>query len=183
MKIISGKLRGRNIPTDKNADYRPSTSKFREAVFNILTMGKYGNIIEDAQVLDLYCGSGSLGLEAISRGASSVTFVDQNYNYITSLKKLCEDYKVSNHASFVKADACNLPTSHKSYDIVFMDPPYDKGYLGKTLQGLKSGWLKDGSKVVIEIPEHESLEGDENFELVYCRQYGSNKLIIFEYHI
>ena len=117
MKIISGSLRGVVIPTVKNAKYRPTTGKFKEALFSILTSGEFAanGGFHDKVVLDLFSGSCSIGLEALSRGAKHVTFVDVERDNLEIAKNFVKKHNLDSMASFINSDATNLRNSKIKY--------------------------------------------------------------------
>lgn len=184
IKIISGKHKGRVIPTLKNADYRPSTSRFREALFSILTSGQYGEqeIIEHANVLDLFAGSGSLSFEALSRGAKTATLVDTNELYLRHAKAFAEKIGESANITCFKASAINLPYAGKKYNLVLMDPPYEKNFIPKVLKSLISEkWLEDEALIVAEMAKIEKFEIPEKITILDERKYSNSKLLIMRY--
>jgi len=176
MRIISGSLRGCIIPTAKNAKYRPSTGKFKEAIFSILT-SSYG--LKDKVVLDLFAGTGSLGLEAISRGASHATFVDIDSIHLNTTKSFAEKYHIMDQTQFIRADATNLISTNLKYDIIFIDPPYAKNIVEKALTSLyKAQWLSSDAVIVIEVGAREEVDLPDWCLLVEERVYGGSKMII-----
>ena len=129
MQIIAGIHKGRKLftPTDKGV--RPTASKMREAVFNILTNM---NAIEDAKVVDLCCGTGALGIEAISRGAKLVVFIDGSNQHLQLARANIEQIKENDKAIFLRANAENLPKANQKFDLIFLDPPYHKKIADRT---------------------------------------------------
>lgn len=184
-KIITGKYKGRVIPTNSKADYRPSTSKFREAVFSILTSGKYApdDVIENSNILDMFSGSGALGFEALSRGAKSVTMLDVNRDYLKISQEFAKKIGISDdEIKFICASALNLPKSKKEFNIVFMDPPYGKDFVAKSLKNLvKNNWLLDNSLIIIESEYGCDFALDDHYEEILKRDYGKSILTILKY--
>lgn len=182
IKIISGKYKGRIIPTIKNATYRPSTARLRESLFSILSSPCYEDNLLDAEVLDLYSGSGSLAFEALSRGAKSATLVDIDENCLKSAKAFAEKIDRAEDIACFKTSAINLPYSGRSYNLVFMDPPYGKNLVSKTLTSLiEQKWLKSGSILVIEMEKREDFKHTGEFSTLDERKYGNSKLIVMKY--
>jgi 16S rRNA (guanine966-N2)-methyltransferase len=147
MRIISGQFRGRRLFTPEDQRVRPTSDKVREAIFNIL-----GPSVEGARVLDLFCGTGALGLEALSRGAASLVLVDGSLKSLALARRNLE--LVGAQARLVKAE---LPGQLKRvvedgpFDLVFLDPPYRKDLLLPCLEGLAGlGLLLPGARVVAE---------------------------------
>ncbi|MFW0777681.1 MAG: 16S rRNA (guanine(966)-N(2))-methyltransferase RsmD [Rickettsiales bacterium] len=178
MRIISGKHKGRRIEFPKEAldIIRPTSEYAREAIFNILTHGKYGlngQTFDDKHVLDAFCGTGAFGLEALSRGAKSVTFVDQARESLATAKHNTQRINEMDNAEFLLANATKLPKARKAYDVVFLDPPYFSKLIGPTLESLrKGGWIAEDGMVVVEHDIKEILELPESYTLLDGRRYG-----------
>ena len=122
LRVISGKLKNRIIPTSNKIKFKPSTTRTREAIFNIIGSWSFDKELDGANVLDVFCGSGSLGLEALSRGAGFVGFIDASLEQINLLKTFIAKVDQEKNAGFIHATAEKLPYSNKLYDIVLMDP-------------------------------------------------------------
>ena len=185
LRIISGKHKNRLIPKVKNAKCRPSTSKFKEAVFSILT--SYEFIDQDLfssnyNVLDLFSGTGSYGFEALSRGISFVTFIDINLDCIKLAKDFAELIGEKDNTSFLHLNALILPKSNRNYDLVFMDPPYHNNFVPKAIDSLiKNNWIKSGSLIIAELAEKDDVLLQNSIKLLKQRIYGNNKLLILRY--
>ena len=151
MRIISGKYRGVNIPSPKEEIVKPTLDRIKENIFNIIQFKVQGSIC-----LDLFCGSGALGLECLSRGAKEVDFVDNNKANIASLKKFLErlnatDYKLHNCDYYEVLKKAS--ESNKKFDVIFLDPPYDTDLAEVALQKIfKFGLLNENGVVVWEHP-------------------------------
>lgn len=178
MRIISGKHKGRRIELLKEASdvVRPTSDFAREAIFNILSHGKLGlgrHPFHDQPVLDVFCGTGALGLEALSRGAAKVTFVDKSRDALANVRhnalKMHEDGQVE----LVQADAASLPRSRTQYGLVFLDPPYFTDLLAPALASLKAGgWLADDALLIVEHDAKQPLALPEGFTAFDSRRYG-----------
>ncbi len=178
MRIIAGKHKGRRIELDRSTGnlIRPTSDFAREAIFNILTHGKCGlngHSFVDKRVLDLFCGTGALGLEALSRGAAKVTFVDQAREAIAIAKYNAERMHEEANAEFILTDAVRLAKARQAYDLIFLDPPYFSKLLAPTLENLHSGgWIAEDGVLVAEHDAKETLTLPEAFETVDERRYG-----------
>ncbi|MDX2050221.1 MAG: 16S rRNA (guanine(966)-N(2))-methyltransferase RsmD [Rickettsiaceae bacterium] len=184
MRIISGRHKGRIIPSLAQEDYRPTTSKFREALFSILSSGEFGesDVIKDAKMLDLYAGTGSLSFEALSRGIRSVTLVDTNEKYLQIAREFAQKIKEEDKFFCIKCSAINLLYSNIKYDIVVMDPPYGKKLITKTLRSLvQNNWLSDNCIIAIESEPDEKFQLEDNMHILQKRKYGNSKLTIISY--
>lgn len=186
MRIVAGKFRGKNLTnSDHLKSLRPTSDKNREALFNILSCGKIvkeiGFEIIDADILDLCCGSGAVGFEALSRGAKSVLFLDNNSAHLNLVKKNSEILKVENSIKILNADAKKLPKNDKFFDLIFIDPPYAEDYFAIMKSLSENGWLQKNSLIVVEFqtatkPQDFALE---NFKLLDLRQYGKTSFAFF----
>ena len=185
LKIIAGKHKNRLIPKAKNAECRPSTSKFKEAVFSILTSGEFIDedlFCGDKNALDLFSGTGSYGFEALSRGVTSVTFIDMNLDSIRLAKDFAELIGEKDNTSFLHLNALSLPKSNCNYDLVFIDPPYHNNFVPKAIDSLiKNNWIKNGSLLVAELGQKDDILLQDNIKLLKQRIYGNNKLLVLKY--
>jgi 16S rRNA (guanine966-N2)-methyltransferase len=180
LKIISGNLKGRIIPIIKGAKFKPSTTRTREAIFSIISSWQFTHKLVGANVLDVFCGSGSLGLEAVSRGAGFVSFIDSSLPQIALLKEFTSHLALSN-VGFIHANAERLPAANRKYDIVIMDPPYFANLAVLALLSLQKGnWLADEAIIIVELATKEDLLLPATFALLDKRVYGNNKLLFLQ---
>ena len=182
MRIISGRFGGRKLTNvgkgDSAAHLRPTTDRVREALFSALEGGRYGNPIEDTHVLDLFAGSGALGLEALSRGARHVTFVENGRKSIALLQSNIALLGAT-ETRILKADALRLPKADVAANLVFLDPPYGKSLGTKALVAAsKAGWMASGALTVWE--EANPMEALEGFTLRDHRRYGDTHVSIMD---
>lgn len=141
------------------------------------------SILWESEVLDLYAGTGSLAFEALSRGAKSATLIDISPDYLQAAKQFAVLINETENTKFLCLDALNLPKAYKSFDIIFMDPPYYQRLADRTIKGLiKGGWLKNGSLIVVELAKTEDIADQAGLKLIKRRVYGNNKLLIFQYN-
>jgi 16S rRNA (guanine966-N2)-methyltransferase len=186
LRIIAGKHRGRNIETKESKRIRPTGSMARGAIFNILAHGTFGVAGESPlmgrNVLDLFCGTGALGLEALSRGAKHVTFVDQSNESITLARTNVKNFGEEEATQFVRSDSTSLPPARSRNHLVFIDPPYNSGLAPKSLKSLRDqGWLEDGAVVVVELSAREDLLAPEGYDMFDERKYGSTKIVFLRF--
>jgi 16S rRNA (guanine966-N2)-methyltransferase len=152
MRIVGGRLRGRSLIGPKTDEIRPTADRLRESLFNIL-VHSYGEPVSGARVLDLFAGTGALGLEAISRGAAFALFVDNQPAARALIRANVEALGVGGVTRVFRRDATKLgPASPiDPFSLVFIDPPYRKGFAEKALGSLRDGgWLVSGALVVVE---------------------------------
>lgn len=185
MRIIAGQHRGLTLASvgagDTIAHLRPTSDRVRESLFSLLIGGAYGNPITGAHVLDLFAGTGALGLEALSRGATHATFVDDGRKAQSLIReniKLTRRDKTTTR--LIRTDATKLPPNKDTpCSLVFLDPPYGKG-LGETALAAArtGGWLAEDALIIWEesTPQH-ALDG---YELHDQRKYGDTWISIME---
>ncbi|UFM65596.1 16S rRNA (guanine(966)-N(2))-methyltransferase RsmD [Paracoccus sp. MA] len=156
MRIVGGTLRGLKLAEigagDPAAHLRPTTDRVRESIFNLLINGTHGNPIPGARVLDLFAGTGALGLEALSRGAARVAFVDDGVAARGLLRMNIEKARAMGVTDVWRRDATSLGENRGApYGLVFLDPPYGKGLGERALESaLAGGWIAPGGMVVWE---------------------------------
>ena len=176
MRIVGGNLRGLKLADigagDPAAHLRPTTDRVREAIFNLLINGTHGNPIPGARVLDLFAGTGALGLEALSRGAARVAFVDDGATARALLRRNIELMRAMGTTDVWRRDATTMgPNRGAGYDLVFMDPPYGMGLGERALAScVAGGWLQPGALIVWE--ENTPPIVPEGFEEIDQRKYG-----------
>ncbi|MDA5092631.1 16S rRNA (guanine(966)-N(2))-methyltransferase RsmD [Aliiroseovarius sp. KMU-50] len=182
MRIIAGRFRGLALASvgkgDAGAHLRPTTDRVRESLFSMLTGGRFGDPIEDARVLDLFAGTGALGLEALSRGASHVTFVDDGRKSLSLIRENVAKCRCKDEVTIVKRDATRLPEG-TPHDLIFLDPPYGKGMGEKALaSAMTGGWIAPGALIVWE--ENAEITLPDGVELLDSRRYGDTVISVCE---
>ena len=169
MRIIAGTLRGKQLSTPKDMRIRPTSDRAREAVYSII-FSKLETPINECSVIDIFSGTGALGLEAASRGAKNVTFVDIDLTLTQKNAKLC-GFK---NLSFIKKDARYLPKSAHFFDIIFLDAPYNQGLSEPTLKTiLAQGYCAANSLIIVETAKAEELNYPSDLTLIDERIYGA----------
>jgi len=187
MRIIGGDMKGRRIETPKGRDIRPTSDRAREAVFNLLMNGKPAVDIKGKVVVDVFAGTGALGLEAMSRGAEHVVFVDNSMVSLACLEANTIGLGVFSRSSIISADARYLarPPSVASAgaDLLFVDPPYHQDLVVPCLKRLAdTGWIGENGLVVAEMESNAQFECPLDFGVVDSRTYGAAK-IVFLYRV
>lgn len=173
MRVITGSLKGRTIQTVPSADTRPTSDKIKEAVFHV--MGPY---FDGGNGLDLYAGSGSLGIEAISRGMESVTFIDRSNEAIKTIRKNIRQLHIENQCHVYRNSALRaidiLAKQQKSFDLIFIDPPYKSTEYETVLSQIKSLHLanEDCYIYVEHAPANEFIYDEQFYELFFSRTYS-----------
>lgn len=181
MRIIAGRFKGRKLAEFEGRDIRPTSDRARESMFNLLMHGQYaGEAVIGQHVVDLCCGTGALGLEALSRGAESVTFVDQDKKALGLARDNAIHCGISNTCHFLQGDVTRLPTASKQAALILMDAPYDTPLLAPAYASLKAqGWLQSGTLIVNEMPSHATPPQLDGAELLDSRKYGKATIHIY----
>lgn len=180
MRIVGGTFRGLKLADpgagDPAAHLRPTPDRVREALFNVLSQGRWGNLVAGARVLDLFAGTGALGLEALSRGAAQVTFIEEGAAGRALIRANVEKMRAGGVTRLFRRDATRLGDNRgPAFDLVFMDPPYGQGLGAAALASAQAGgWLADGATVVWE--ENTAQQAPAGFALLDQRQYGQTWL-------
>lgn len=180
MRIVGGRFRGRAIAAPSHAGLRPTADRVRESVFNILLHGIDGLDLEGARVIDLFAGTGALGLEALSRGAAYCLFVEEAVEARALIRSNVEAMGLMGVTKIYRRDATTLGPAapHQPFDLAFLDPPYGKGLAEKALQALLDGnWLKAGAVAVVEERVTETVSLPQGFAEVDRRSYGDTQVI------
>ncbi len=194
MRITAGKLKNREVfsPNDKDKSIRPTSSKTRMAVFNILAHSKFHSeidflteenpsLIKDRVIADIYCGTGIIGFEALSRGAKTVLFVDKNGQTVDMAKKSALKLGVYDDCIFIRANATMLSAQPVKSDVIFIDPPYNQNLVVPTLQAVAANmWARDGGVIVVEHNFKEKIEPFPPFTLLDQREYGHTLITILK---
>jgi 16S rRNA (guanine966-N2)-methyltransferase len=177
MRVVGGRLRGRNLASPSSREIRPTADRLRESLFNILVHA-YGDPVAGARVLDLFAGTGALGIEAVSRGAAFALFVDNGAEARALLRNNVEALGLGGVTKIFRRDATNLGPAHpvEPFSLVFLDPPYGKGLAGKALVSLRDGgWLAPGALVVVEEAKEAGFTALEGFEEKERRAYDDTE--------
>ncbi len=182
MRIVGGKFRGHTLAGPSSTATRPTSDRVRESIFNILAHGIADFGIEGARVMDLFAGTGALGLEALSRGAKFCQFVDEGTEARGVIRRNADALGAIGLCKIWRRDATELgPCAPQSpFDLVFCDPPYDKGLGEKALASLvEGGWLSPGAVVVLEEAEAAVVGEVSGLALVDTRTYGDTQVLFF----
>jgi 16S rRNA (guanine966-N2)-methyltransferase len=176
VRIIAGEFKGRRLRSPTGQAIRPTSDRAREALFNILEHG--APPVRGTRFLDLFCGTGAIGLEAHSRGAREVVLVDNDNAALRLARANLERIGAPPSVRLLARDATRLgPTAHP-FDLVFLDPPYRSGLAGAALEGLRrDGWLGAEALVTLELAATEDLRLPHGYTLERERRYGSAKFL------
>jgi 16S rRNA (guanine966-N2)-methyltransferase len=180
MRVVGGRLRGRTIASPASHDIRPTADRLRESLFNIL-MHAYDDPVTDARVLDLFAGTGALGIEAVSRGAAFTLFVDNGAEARALLRQNVEALGLGGVTKVYRRDATNPGPAYpvEPFSLAFLDPPYGKGLGEKALASLRDGgWLTPQALVVVEESKAAAFKAPDGFEEIERRAYDDTEFVI-----
>ena len=184
MRVIGGRLRGRALVTPADDWVRPTSDRVRESVFNILDHGIDDFEIAGANVLDLFAGTGALGIEALSRGATQGVFVDNTAAARALIQENIQTLGLGGIATIFRRNALDLGAAYRklSFQLVFADPPYGQG-LGEAAisAAIAAGWLADGAIVVLEETGDAEFAIPAGCTLLEHRRYGKTQIVIMRY--
>ena len=185
MRIISGKFRGLKLQPPVDFSIRPTSDRLKESLFSILESNKYNIKIENSNVIDICSGTGALGIEALSRGAKLIYFIDKDPKAINVLQKniskLKIDYKDETYIKIIRDDAKKaLQKIRNNFDIVLIDPPYNSKVIEECLVKLKQyNLINFNSYIFAESSKNENINFD-GFDLLDTKIYGKSKLTILQ---
>jgi 16S rRNA (guanine966-N2)-methyltransferase len=187
MRIVGGRHRGRRLEAPGGTALRPTADRTRESLFNILCQGKLdwrpnrqesGNPLTGARVLDAFAGTGALGLEALSRGAGFVTFMENQAAALNSCQNNIEALDEAERSELRRCDVLRPPPAKEPCELVVMDPPYNQDLAPPALVALQqAGWLAPGALATIELMATEPFTPPEGFEALDERKYGKARLV------
>jgi len=182
MRITGGRFGGRTLVAPRDARVRPTSDKVRQAIFNILLHNDFGTVLEGARAADLFAGTGALGIEALSHGASFCLFVDDSAESRALIRENVEALQLTGASKIWRRDATDLgPIAAGAggpFDLVFLDPPYRKGLIAPALASLSDGgWLADGALLVAEIAEDGDIPPTDGFTRLDERVYGDTRVL------
>ena len=182
VRIIGGKFKGRKLRSVRGTRTRPTSDRTREAILNIIAFQ-----LQDGRVLDLFAGTGALGIEALSRGAQSAVFIDISKPSLSILQENLAGVSVESATRVIRWDLtanlnCLLSMPH-AFDLIFMDPPYNKNLITPALGHLHTSQSMDSDAlVIVEHSIREPVEPDHlPFDVVDCRQYGKTLVSFLKY--
>jgi 16S rRNA (guanine966-N2)-methyltransferase len=183
MRIVGGRLRGRALAAPKSAAIRPTADRLRESLFNILAHA-YGDPVTGTRVLDLFAGTGALGLEAVSRGAAFALFVDDGAEARALIRANVEQLGLGGVTRVFRRDATRLGPVHpvEPFGLVFADPPYGRSLAEQALAAAREGgWLAPDALIVVEEAMDAKFAAPEGFEESERRSYDDSELIFLRY--
>ena len=186
MRIVGGKHKRRALKAPSDRTIRPTSDRAREAIFNLLahapSIVETGFGLDGAAVLDAFCGTGALGLEALSRGAAAVAFLDISAGALDLARANAEAIGEAGRTLYVAADATNPPEAPGAHDLVLLDPPYGKDLAAPALTALANrGWIAPGAVVVLERAANGAFQCPTDFNPLEDRAYGKTLVTLLCY--
>jgi 16S rRNA (guanine966-N2)-methyltransferase len=185
LRIVAGRFKGKSLIAPDGVGTRPTSDRARQAVFNILEHAPWSEGLHEARVIDLFAGSGALGLEAVSRGATFCLFIETDAEARGAIRDNVEAFGLFGATRVHRRDATDLgdkPAADGApFDLAFLDPPYGKGLGEKALAGLLAGgWLAPGALIVFERGADEPDLAAPGFEILDDRRYGAAKVLFLK---
>ncbi len=186
MRIVGGRHRGRPLQAPGGRDLRPTSDRAREAIFNILAHGMEDFRLDGASVVDVFAGTGALGLEALSRGAAHATFIDDDGRAMRSVRGNAAALGERDAVTLLTLDAASLPppplAAQAPCGLAFLDPPYGADLAAPALEGLAGrGWIAPGAVCVVELAAREPFAPPHAFEAVDERTYGPARVVFLRW--
>lgn len=176
MRIISGIRRGHKLVEFDGEDIRPTTDRVKESIFNLIQ-----SYVTDASVLDMFSGSGALSFEALSRGASRAVCVDADKRSVEVIRRNAADLDFTDKCEIIHCSCFDyMKKSGAGFDIIFLDPPYNRGFIEPVLDGIvENGLLKDGGIVVLESDNTDFRDEIEGLAQIKQRRYGRTYITVY----
>lgn len=182
MRIVSGKHKGRPLAAPKGRDTRPTSDRAREAMFNVLDHLPDSPGLSGARIIDVFAGTGALGLEALSRGAAHAVFVENNRAALDVLKANIQTLGEGANTTVLPIKAASLAVTQTPVDYAFLDAPYAQNLTEPALHALaEHGWLNDGAIVLVEVAEDEGLTPPPEFNMVKEKTYGAARAVFLRF--
>jgi 16S rRNA (guanine966-N2)-methyltransferase len=183
MRVVGGRLRGRTLAGPKSSAIRPTADRLRESLFNILTHA-YGDPVSGARVLDLFAGTGALGIEAISRGADFVQFVDDGAEGRALIRENVAALGLGGVTRIFRRDATKLGPAHpgEPFGLVFLDPPYGQDLAAAALDSARTGgWLAPEALIVVEEAVQSGFAAPDGFCELERRRYDDTEFTFLKF--
>ena len=183
MRVVGGSLRGRTLAAPKSQTIRPTADRLREALFNIL-IHAYDNPLAGARVLDLFAGTGALGIEALSRGAAFTLFVDDGAEARALMRENVATLGLGGTSRIFRRDATKLGPAHpvEPFALAFLDPPYGKGLAEKALASARAGgWFVPDALIVVEEAKKSAFAAPGGFTEIERRAYDDTEFVVLRF--
>jgi len=181
MRIVAGRLRNLRLDAPPGDGTRPTAERVRESLFNILENGRFRGFLTGRAVLDLFAGSGAVGLEALSRGAARAYLMETERAAVRAMEGNIRRLGVGDAARILKADATKPPAAAEPCALVFLDPPYGAGLAEAALTGARAmGWLDPDGVAAVQLHPKDAFTAPEGLAVIDERRYGAARLVLLE---
>jgi 16S rRNA (guanine966-N2)-methyltransferase len=181
VRVVGGRHRGRRLVAPPGAAVRPTSDRAREALFNILSHGDFaadGLPFADENVVDVFAGTGALGIEALSRGAARAAFIETDRAALAALRRNLATLDEEDAADIISGDATRPPRAPYAAALAFLDPPYHSGLVAASLSALAAtGWLAPRAMAIVELAARELFSPPAGFAMIDERVYGAARLV------
>jgi 16S rRNA (guanine966-N2)-methyltransferase len=184
MRIVGGRHRGRALAAPEGRAVRPTSDRAREALFDILAHGRFGDrpVYDQARVLDAFAGTGAFGLEALSRGALHASFIEKDRAALAALRANVVKLGETETTALLRGDALYPPRAAAPCTLAFIDPPYGEDLATPALDALaKAGWFAPQALIVVEVAAKQKLLEPAGFSLLDERRYGAARLVFLRF--
>ena len=185
MRIIGGKWRGRRLAVPEGRTVRPTIDRVRESLFNVIEHGRHtngaGSPLPGIRVLDGFAGTGALGLEALSRGAAHITFIESDRAALAVLETNIAELGAAAETTVLRADCLAPPRATEACGLILLDPPYGQGFAEPALLALDTqGWIAPNALCVVELRRGDGFDAPNGFEPLDDRHYGATRLVLLK---
>lgn len=181
MRIIRGEFAGKALIAPSSTLTRPTSDKVRQAIFNVVEHHEDMQDLKGSTVLDLFAGTGGLGLEALSRGAKHITFVDNQWAAVRNLQTLIHQWNIEDRTTVFAQDILTMPVAAQPVDFIFCDPPYGKDLVNQAIAYLhKQRWIGDNTTIIAEMQKQDDLRLTLPLNVVQEKKYGDTKVVFFK---
>ncbi|QOL19771.1 16S rRNA (guanine(966)-N(2))-methyltransferase RsmD [Candidatus Bodocaedibacter vickermanii] len=181
MRIIRGEFVGKALIAPSSTLTRPTSDKVRQAIFNVIEHHVDMQDLRGATVLDVFAGTGALGLEALSRGAKHITFVDNQRAAVRNLQTLIHHWNIEDRTTLYAQDILTMPVAAQPVDFIFCDPPYGKDLVNLAIAHLhKQGWIGSNTTIIAEMQKQDDLRLELPLNILQEKKYGDTKVVFFK---
>lgn len=181
MRIIRGEFSGKSLIAPTSLLTRPTSDKVRQAIFNVVENNSEMPELRGSTVLDAFAGTGSLGLEALSRGAKHAVFIDNQRVACKNIQRLLDQWGAKDRATIMTQDIQTIATTTIPLDFVFCDPPYGKDLVSIGVNHLcKQGWIDSNTTIIAEMHKHDTLSLYVDFTVLQDKKYGDTRVVFFK---
>ncbi len=181
MRIIRGEFVGKALIAPTSTLTRPTSDKVRQAIFNVVEHHVDMQDLRGSTVLDIFAGTGALGLEALSRGAKHITFVDNQRAAVRNLQTLIHQWNIEDRTTVYDRDILTMPAAAHTVDFIFCDPPYGKDLVNLAITHLhKQRWIGSDTTIIAEMQKQDEMRLEFPLDVLQEKKYGDTKVVFFK---